>query len=167
MVKRIPLILAIVVAIVAALFILKRFMTTEEAKIARQCQSLAELISAPADEKLTSIVLRTERLKKVLADRCRFEVQTYRMTEEFSKEEVVSRYVAVRQMVKSADVLIKDIDVLDINGDEATATFTVRASAALDGGSRDTKTAAVIATLNRIDGQWLFTEFVEETVLEK
>jgi len=167
MVKRVAVIIIVVIVAIIGVIFVKRALTSDEAKVRGVCQKLGELVSAPADEKLTTIVLRTERIKKILADSCRFEVKTYRMSDELSKEEVVSRYVAVRQMVESADVKIKDVELLSLDGDTASVTFTVRATGTIGGRSKESRTAAVIASLKKVEGKWVFTEFVEETVLEK
>lgn len=167
MVKKIALAVLLVVALTVGITLVKQMLTGEEARIRQRCQHLSTLLSMPPGEKLPAAALRAERLRGFLTETCSFSTSTYKLSRELSRDEVISRYLAVRRMLRSVDVLFKDIVVEPVTDLEATVRFMVRANATAEDGARESRTAPIMASLKKIDGKWRFAEFREETVLEK
>ncbi|MDT8390762.1 MAG: hypothetical protein RRC34_09680 [Lentisphaeria bacterium] len=150
-----------------ALFVWKRFFTSEEAVIAKRCRALGEAASFSGDDGLAAIAIRGERLKSLLADTCRVRLRTYEMNETFSRDEIVSRHVALRQYWSSLSIHVYDSVVLEVGKAEAAVHFTARATAVEKSGRRNIQTVPVWASLKKVDGTWRFEEFREENVFEK
>ncbi len=168
MVKRIIVIGVLVAAgLWLGLPLARRWLGGEEGIVRQRLLELANQVSFPAEEKLVGAALRSERLKSFLAPTCRIEIGTYGFNTEYTAAELASHFLSARSLLQSLSVGFHDLQVEPIVGDTASAAFTVRATAVSTAGERDSRTAAVHCQARKIDGQWVFAEFVEHQVLER
>ncbi len=167
--KLIILILVIVAAGGAGWYFWQR--NTPQGIIRRKFADLAYAASKESGEKSSALIYKTQMvLPNLFAETCGLEVKEAILGGDYSREEISSKAAMAHKRFSSAALRFFDleIEVSEQQPDRAKAYFTVNLDGIrAQGGERVNETREMEATLRKIDGNWVFTNFKIREILRK
>ena len=151
--NHIGILLFVVLAVGFALF---RWLPGEEKAIRKQLAVFEQTASKKSDEQAVESLLKARRIAGLFNDPCQFSVDAADFTGTFSRQQIMDRINLVRAAYGSVTIKLYDIAIDFPEENRAAVRLTLR----LSGQSREYAVAdvqEVSATLEKIEGDWLFT----------
>lgn len=142
--------------VLAAGFAVFRLLPGEEKAIRKQLTVFEQTASKNSDEQAVESLLKARRIAGLFNDPCQFSVDAVDFTGTFSRQQTMDRINLVRAAYSSVTVKLYDIAIDFPEENKAAVGLTLR----LSGQSREYAVAdvqEVSATLEKIEGDWLFT----------
>jgi hypothetical protein len=142
--------------VLAAGFALFRLLPGEEKEIRKQLAVFERTAAKKSDEQPVESLLKARRIAGLFNDPCQFSVDAADFTGTFSRQQIMERINLVRASYGSVTVKLYDIAIEFPEENRAAVRLTLR----LSGQSREHAVADVqetLATLEKIEGDWLFT----------
>ncbi|MBM9535843.1 hypothetical protein [Desulfobulbus alkaliphilus] len=161
--KNAGILLLVLLAVVFALF---RLLPSDEKAIRKQLTVFAQNASKKADEKPVEGLRKSRRIADLFNDPCRISVEAVDFTGTFSRQQIMDRILMVRATFNAVTVKLHDISIQVSEENSADVRMTLR----LSGQRQDHAVADVqeiSATLEKIDGDWLFTSVRVVEVLSR
>lgn len=151
--KNAGILLLVIVAVGFALF---RFLPSEEKAIRKQLTVFAQNTSKKSDEKTVEGLRKSRRIVSLFHDPCRISIDTADFIGTFSRQQIMDRITMVRAAYNTVSLTFHDISIHFSEEKTADVRMTLRLN-----GQRQNYTVAdvqeISATLEQIDGDWLFT----------
>lgn len=153
-----------IIIVIIAVVVVRRFLVGDEHEIRKKMNLLAECISKKQTSSTATILLKTERLRTLFDTECSVSIPRYTVNRTLTPTEIVQRVAQVHRTVEELQVAFYDVTVDLIDKTHASVRCTVRASVVHD--TRESESAEVICTLEKVDDKWVFTRFEQVPVLE-
>ncbi len=165
MVKYIIIALAVLLGACALWFFV--FRSTDEAKIKKQFQILAESASKAGEETAATLYLKSASLSALFDDHCSLDVAHSFVSGSYTPEEVSSKMVQAHKLFETATMKIYNLTVRMDGENKASAIFTLRFTGKSKNGASFDETREIEASLIRKEGKWLFCAFKIAQVIER
>ncbi|TKB07621.1 hypothetical protein [Desulforhopalus sp. IMCC35007] len=160
--KTVVLILAIVLMVGGAIF----FLPSDEKKIRNNLDSLGEYCSTVKDEPLLDALQKVTFAAKLCTDPCKVHIESSQIDHEFGQKEITDRLLMLKKRLSNTTFSFEDTFV-DIPGDNrAEVTTTLRLNGESVNG-RFTDAYEIQISVEKQDGDWLFSSFTVVEFMKK
>jgi hypothetical protein len=165
-VKKLIIILILAAAAFAVYWFFLR--SSDESVIRKNVESLAWNASKMPGEGTTAMLIKTQVLESLFADKCALSVRVPEIDGDYSREEISSKAALCRRNFKSAVISFRDLTVtVAKDKSSAKAVMTACFEGVPSSGEKIFQAREVEAVLKKIDGKWLFFGFSLVEVLKK
>lgn len=160
--KIVIFVLAIVLLVGGILFLLP----TDEKKIRDNLDSLAEYCSTARGESVIQTLQKVTLAAKLCTVPCKVHIESPQIDREFNQKDLTDRLLMMKKRLANTTFIFEDT-VVDIPGDDrATVLTTLRLDGqAVDG--RFTDAYEMNITVEKHDGDWLFSSFTMVEFMKK
>jgi len=160
--KIVSLALAITLLIGGAIF----FLPSDEKNIRDNLESLAEYCSTVKSEPVLETLQKVTLAAKLCTDPCKVHIEASQIDREFGQKDLTDRLLMMKKRLSNTTFIFEDT-VVDVPGeDRATVLTTLRLSGeAVDG--RFTDAYEMSITVEKQDGDWLFSSFTVVEFMKK
>jgi hypothetical protein len=143
------------------------FFPTETKRVKKQFRSLAKWFSKEENEQKLVGAARIKSLSTLFADRCQFEIPSRKVTDSFTRDEIMTHAALARSKFETVSVKFYDIAVEFLYEGIAQVTTTATLKGTSSDGDTIDETHELDCTLQKIQDTWLFTEVKMVEVLKK
>ncbi len=153
--------------LVFAAFKTRDWLMSEEARIKKRLNTLEQVVSKKSGDQGTELLVKTQRLPKLLHDPCLLEMHEFDIATELTPRQAVAQLARAHSQLDELTIRFLDVNVEVTN---ATATIHCTVSAKANRGGRTEGDAAEIvceARKSPDDGKWRFASFKQIDVLRK
>lgn len=160
--KTVFLALAITLLIGGAVF----FLPSDEKKIRDNLESLAEYCSTVKSESVIATLQKVTFAAKLCTVPCKIHIESSQVDREFDPKDLTDRLLMMKKRLSNTTFSFEDT-VVDVPGeDRATVLTTLRLNGeAVDG--RFTDAYEMNITVEKQDGDWLFSSFTVVEFIKK
>jgi hypothetical protein len=162
--KNIVIVAVICLAGLIALFWLYE---SDETKIKKRFETLAEEAAKVSDEKELAAALKAKKISEMCTDPFTVEIPSYSISKTFPKSEIAANILAARAHYASTSVKFYDIAIEFPEEGIANATLTGSVEAKLTSGELINEIHELQCRLEKIEKDWFFARIEGVDVLEK
>ena len=160
--KIVFLALAITLLIGGAIF----FLPSDENKIQDNLESLAEYCSTVKNEPVMETLQKVTLAAKLCTDPCKVHIESSQIDREFGQKDLTDRLFMMKKRLSNTTFSFEDTVVDVPSEDRATVLTTLRLyGEAVDG--RFTDAYEMDITVEKQDGDWLFSSFTVVEFIKK
>ena len=163
--KRYVVITAIVLA--AVVLVLMSGTDTEEHKIKKQFDKLAELAAKKPSENTFVMARKAKDIAGLFDRQCKLNTRFEELSGQYSSQEIQALAMRGRLMFSELSLKFHDIGISVTGKEMATVTFTAKLSGSLKSTERISEVHEFRCVLNNVEGSWVFSMFELVEVLEK
>jgi ketosteroid isomerase-like protein len=153
-------------AVVLAVLAVRYFFPSDEVRIGRHFKAISEAGSREKDDKQLTLAMKSKRVAKYFAERCRFDVPAYDLTETKTPEEISGYALAALSGYTEVTLDFYDLSIM-VAGDRAEALTTARLVGNRTDGVKVAETHEVACELVKTEEGWRIEQVSAVTVLEK
>ncbi len=150
-----------------ALFSLYCFAHIEEWRVKGRFKALAEWVDKEPGEQPMDALLKAAGARKIFADPCEFEIESYKVSAKVSLQEIMGYAAKGRERFSQLALKFYDITVVFPQKGEASVTATARLTGKKAGGEAVNETHEIECNLKKTDDGWRFTKIKAVEVLVK
>ncbi len=160
-------ILILLVIVAAGVYLAITLFESEESKIKKRVGQMSEVIAKDPKENKLALVVKTAKLKSMLAPQCAVDYPARSISRIFPSKEIAQ--IVTRVLLQYSECSTNFVDIhIEISGEaEASAIFTVELRGKTPSGDYVEDIREVESGLKKIEGEWVFDSFQLVDVLEK
>ncbi len=160
--KKLFLLLAILFLVGGAILLLP----SDEEKIRDNLSSLAEYCSTPKEEPLIETLQKADSAAKLCTAPCRVHIESLKIEREFSQKEITDHILMLKKRLSNTGFSFQDtvVDIPDEGRGELITTLRLNGES-VDG--RFTDAYEISITVDKKDGDWLFSSFTVVEFMKK
>jgi len=136
-------------------------------KVKRRFALLAQWASKDPDEKALATAQKLKKIGALFDEKNRLQVPSQEISGTFSREEIVAFAARIRLAFSQLHIKFYDIIVTFPKEKKVQVTLTARLTGKWPSGENVDETRELICTLNKVEDEWLFSEFEVVEVLKK
>ncbi|NIQ39790.1 MAG: hypothetical protein GTN81_14560 [Proteobacteria bacterium] len=161
------LIVAAVLAVIVGIWAISHFSESEEKRIKKRFDLLAQWVSKESAESAFTIAKKTRHIGTLFAEECRLKAEVALLSGTYAPEEISSYAAQARLQFSELSLRFYDLNIEFTQEDVAKVILTARLSGTSASGEAVNEIQELVSVLRKFDGEWLFTEFEVVEVLEK
>ncbi len=167
MVKRVLRWIVVVALLAGAVFAVFWVRTTEQRQVRKRLNALAARFSKNVGESNAVMAVKMHTFPDLFTDDCELELVDFPANGVYTAAQIGSMAARFRPQFKTIALTFHDERILLTGSNTATVTMTARmvTTAGEKGPNEDTR--EIIASLRKVEDNWLFAGFTEAQVLEK
>ncbi len=160
--KAVFLVLAIFLFVGGAIF----FLPSDEKKIRDNLDSLAKYCSSVNNEPVLETLQKVTLAAKLCTDSCRVHFESFKIDREFGQKELTDRLLMLKKRLSNTSFSFQDtvVDIPDAGRADVLTTLRLNGES-VDG--RFTDAYEMKITVNKQDGDWLFSSFTVVEFMKK
>ena len=143
------------------------FFPSDEKKVKRQFALLAQWASKDPDEKPLAMAQRVKKIGSLFAKKCNLQVSSYLILGTFSRKEIMAFAARGRLHFSQFNLKFYDLTVTFPEERKAKVALTGRLSGKEQNGETVDETRELLCVLQKVEKEWLFSEFEVVEVLKK
>jgi hypothetical protein len=159
--------LIVVLVVAAGIWVTLRSSETEERRISKQLDRLADWVSKDPEEPIFATARKIRRIASLFADDCKIVTEEPSLSGAHGSEDIADRVARVRSTFTDLRLRFYDLDIAMAGRDSANAMFTGRITGRTRYQGRVDESREVACTLVRTEGEWLFARIEVVPVLER
>lgn len=140
---------------------------SEELKITRTLRALCTLASKPEKESAALGAVKISKTDDVFAPSCRFEFKHEMFSGSYTPREITGQLTRYRAFVRWSEASMRDLQILEITPERATAVFTGFLEGATTDGKGISEVRDLFCELVKVEGEWRIDELTVREILEK
>ena len=139
-----------------------------EAQVRNAHETLTQLVSKAEDETGAPSIFTVQALRGLFAESCEISGDADMLVGTYSSETMVARILQVQALFHSIDLTFNDLVIEFPSADDAIANFSavLVGRSMIDGEEDVAETRAVTSRMQKVEGDWLFSEFRLTEVVE-
>jgi hypothetical protein len=150
----------LLISFAVALLLVWLFYPTEEEQILAQFEELSEIASKPEAASTIVDALVLDDFRSLFAPKVLLKTGRSRLAGEYTNQELMQLYGRIRLQAKRLSLRFERIEFVSLNDADATVTADVHAEGAAKQGKNRAESFRAEVRLNKLDGDWLFHQFV-------
>ena len=143
------------------------FAESDEDQIRKQLDHLTETIKKESGEKPLVAAQKAKSISDLFTDGCHLEIKAGSLSGKYKRSEIMQRAMMARTYFTYLELEIYDLTVNVTNDANAHIAFTSRLLGTTGDDESTSDTREIEADLQKVDGQWLFSNVAEVEVLTK
>lgn len=167
MVVNMKTIIAAAVLVVAGIIALFWYFQSDEARIKKRFNTIAELVEKSPDEHELTAAVNARRIGDMFADTCQIEIPSYNISRAYAKEDIPPHVMGARSRYSDIVMKFHDIDIDFPEEGIARVTFTAYVEAVWISGEAVREVHEIACWLEKIEKDWFFNQIEVVTVLER
>jgi len=142
------------------------FWPTEENKIKKNLDSLAQYSSTENGESVIDVMQKVASASRLFKDPCAIRVEAYAIDHSLSRKEISDRMLMMKKRLPDTKFTFHDSMVNLTTGISADVTTTLRLEGEIDA-DEFTDAYEINAKAEKIEGEWRFSSFTVIEFMEK
>ncbi|MCX8118134.1 MAG: hypothetical protein N3G78_09405 [Desulfobacterota bacterium] len=151
----------------AGLFAFFALPPSEEKRIKRELNALAQALSKETGESLFTLDQKLKKIGSLLEETCELSIQAYSISGTLAREEILGYVARSRLQVAELQVSFYDIHMTFPQRNEAKVTLTARLTGKMAGGEAFSEAHEIDCLLKKSEKRWLFVRAEVVEVLKK
>ncbi len=163
----IRIVVTAVVVAAAGIMVFFWFFQSDEAKIKKQFNVIAELASKASDEHELTAAVNARKIGEKFAETCRIEIPAYNISRTYAGKEISARIMGARSRYAEILLTFHDIDIRFPEEETARVVFTAYVEAVRLSGEPFREVHELVCRLEKNGNDWLLTQIEGVLVLER
>jgi hypothetical protein len=143
------------------------FYQSDEAKVKKRFETLAEEVDKKPDEKEITSALKARGISEMCDKKIDIELPSYSISRSFHKRNIPANVLAARERYDDIAVKFYDLNIKFPKDGLANVDLTASVDAKLTSGETANEVHELNCTLKKIDKDWFFSKIEGVRVLEK
>ncbi len=143
------------------------FAHIEEWRVKGRFKALAEWVDKEPGEQPMESLLKAAAARKIFADPCEFELESYKVSAKVSLQEIIGYAAKGRELFSELTLKFYDVTVVFPEKGDAEVTATARLTGKKAGGEAINETHEIECSLSKTGDGWRFTKIKAVEVLKK
>jgi hypothetical protein len=153
--------------LVAGIWVALYLFPSEEKKIKKQFQLLAEWVSKDPGETIMTMAYKIKNIGTLFDGTCQFKIPVYSFSGSYTPEEISSYATSGRLSFSQLDLRFYDLHIVFPEKGIAKVTLTAKLTGKLTVGEYVDEAHELETILKKIEKRWLFSRFEVVEVLKK